>query len=72
MAKKKYEELENQGIRDEARDKGVYLYEVAKEIGISAYSLSRWLSVPVTKSQELQIRRAIKDIYERKYVYERK
>lgn len=64
--KKKYNELENRELRELARDRGVKMYEVAKEIGISPYSLSRWLRVPVTTMQSELISNAIKNIYNEK------
>lgn len=64
--KKKYNELENKELRELARDRGVKMYEVAEEIGISPYSLSRWLRVPVTTMQSELITNAIKNIYNEK------
>lgn len=64
--KKKYNDLENKELRELARDRGVKMYEVAKEIGISPYSLSRWLRVPVTTMQSELIKNAIKNIYNEK------
>lgn len=64
--KKKYNELENKELRELARDRGVKMYEVAEEIGISPYSLSRWLRVPVTTMQSELITNAIRNIYNEK------
>ena len=64
--KKKYNDLENKELRELARDRGVKMYEVAEDIGISPYSLSRWLRVPVTTMQSELIRNAIKNIYNEK------
>ena len=64
--RRKLEEMENRELRDLARDRGVRMYEVAEELGMSPYSLSRWLRVPVTTMQEELIKNAIKNIYNEK------
>lgn len=64
--KRKLEEMENRELRDLARDRGVRMYEIAKELGMSPYSLSRWLRVPVTTMQDELIKNAIKNIYNEK------
>lgn len=64
--KKKLEEMENRELRDLARDRGVRMYEVAEELGMSPYSLSRWLRVPVTTMQDELIKNAINNIYNQK------
>lgn len=64
--RRKLEEMENRELRELARDRGVRMYEVAEELGMSPYSLSRWLRVPVTTMQEELIKNAIKNIYNEK------
>lgn len=64
--RRKLEEMENRELRDLARDRGVRMYEVAEELGMSPYSLSRWLRVPVTTMQDELIKNAIKNVYNQK------
>lgn len=64
--RRKLEDMENRDLRDLARDHGVRMYEVAEELGMSPYSLSRWLRVPVTTMQAELIKNAIKNIYNQK------
>lgn len=64
--RRKLEEMENRELRELARDRGVRMYEVAEELGMSPYSLSRWLRVPVTTMQDELIKNAIKNIYNQK------
>lgn len=64
--RRKLDDMENRELRELARDRGVRMYEVAEELGMSPYSLSRWLRVPVTTMQDELIRNAIKNIYNEK------
>ena len=54
--RRKLDDMENRELRELARDRGVRMYEVAEELGMSPYSLSRWLRVPVTTMQDELIR----------------
>lgn len=64
--RRKLEDMENRELRELARDRGVRMYEVAEELGMSPYSLSRWLRVPVTTMQDDLIKNAIRNIYNQK------
>lgn len=53
--------MENAEIRMEARKRGVPVWKIARELGISEQTLYRWLRVPI--SDELE--KAMREIIER-------
>ena len=59
-------ELENQDVRREVYDKGFYLYEVAEHLGISQYTLNRWLRKPLTTARRKAVLDAVKEMWEDK------
>lgn len=52
--------MENGAIRQKAKANGVPLWKVAKEIGISEPTLTRWLRVPLSPEKERCIENAIR------------
>lgn len=50
---------ENQSVRRAARVAGVPLWRVAKAIGVSEPTLTRWLRVPLPEDKEQRIMTAI-------------
>ena len=59
-------ELENQDVRREVYDKGFFLYEVAEHLGISQYTINRWLRKPLTTARRKAILDAVKEMWEEK------
>ncbi len=55
-------EVNNLGIRLEARGAGVPLWRIAKKLSISEPTLTRLLRVPLTQEKEDQIRAAIMEL----------
>ncbi len=52
----------NSGIRNFARSKGIYLWQIALYLGISEPTIIRWLRAPLTKEREDNILTAIENI----------
>ena len=52
----------NQDIRKHAKDKGVFLYEVADSLGISEPTLTRWLRGKLTAERKTDILNAIDSV----------
>ncbi len=52
--------MQNERIRREAKAAGVFLWEIAQEIGISEPTLTRWLRAPLPAEKATAIREAIK------------
>lgn len=50
---------ENQVVRRAARAAGVPLWRVAKAIGVSEPTLTRWLRVPLSEDKEQRVMAAI-------------
>lgn len=53
---------ENQKIRSVARAAGVPLWQVARLIGVSEPTITRWLRVPLPRDKEEQIMDAIEEL----------
>ncbi len=49
----------NQDIRKHARDRGVFIYEVAESLGISEPTMTRWLRGKLTADRKTDILNAI-------------
>lgn len=49
----------NNDIKQKAKDKGVFLYEVAESLGISEPTMTRWLRGKLTKERKTAILNAI-------------
>ena len=56
----------NQDIRDEAKKNGIFLWEIAGEIGVADTTFSRWLRVEFTEQQKESVMSAMKRIIERR------
>ena len=56
----------NNDIRTEARRNGVYLYEIARELGVHETTVVRWLRGKLTETQTDDIRCAIANVAEQK------
>lgn len=49
----------NQNIRDHAKNRGVFMYEVAESLGISEPTMTRWLRGKLTTERKASILNAI-------------
>jgi transcriptional regulator with XRE-family HTH domain len=52
----------NDDIRLFVRQKGLYLYEVAEQLGISEITLSRWLRKPLKEEKKQAIIKAVNEL----------
>lgn len=52
----------NQDIRDYAAQKGVYLWEIAKELGISEPTMTRMMRTELSEGKRREIEWIINDI----------
>ena len=52
----------NEQLRQQIRDSRVRHYEIARKIGISEFTLSRWLRDELSSDREELIRRAIRAV----------
>lgn len=61
MAKRLNREAEsrNNEVRDYIRNNGLYMWQVAEQIGIHPTEFSRWLRNPLTEEQDRQIAEAV-------------
>lgn len=51
--------MENIAIREAARTAHVYLWEIAKEIGVSEATITRWMRCQLTAEQNSRVMDAI-------------
>lgn len=56
----------NQDIRDRAAQKGVYFWEIARELGISEPTMTRWMRVELPADKRREIRQIIDKITDSK------
>ena len=54
--------VENAKVRVAARIAGVPLWKIAKQIGISEPTLTRWLRIPLSAEREMLIMTAIENL----------
>ena len=52
----------NERIKLRARGAGVPLWKIARELGISEPTITRWLRVPLSAEREAKIRSAIEKL----------
>ena len=52
----------NQDIRDYAAKKGVYFWEIAKALGISEPTMTRWMRVELPEDKRREIEQVISEI----------
>jgi len=58
--------MNNKGFRDYAKSRGIYLWEVAIELGVCQATVTRKLRFPMSESDEKKYRNAVDKIYKRK------
>ncbi len=56
----------NEEIRAAARQKGVYLYEIADALGVSEPTFNRWLRKEMTEQKKIEVFAAIKSIIKKR------
>ena len=49
----------NENLKEQARRRGLPLWRVADAVGVSEWTMTRWLRKPVTEERYKQISRAI-------------
>lgn len=57
--------MENMELRNKIIELRLKNYEVARELGITATSFSRWLQVPLTPAKKELIENAIQKLYQK-------
>ena len=60
----------NEKIKSEIKRRHLYQYQVAAEVGVSEFTLLRWLRMPLTKEREDKLLSAINALSERAYADE--
>jgi len=58
--------MNNHEIREKMREKGIKQWEIADVLGISEFTLSRWLRKEILDSKRQRILEAIESIAKRK------
>ena len=66
MSEKGGGKMSNQELRDEMKAGQVKQWEVAEYMGISEFTLSRWLRKELTAEGKAQVKQAINQIVEQK------
>lgn len=54
--------MNNQDIRNEAKEKGVFLYEVAHKLGVSEPTMVRWLRFELPADKKAKILKTISEL----------
>lgn len=60
------DQMNNHEIREKMREKGIKQWEIADVLGISEFTLSRWLRKEILDSKRQRILEAIESIAKRK------
>ena len=62
MAQKSIAQKENNELREYARSKGVYIWQIAEDLGVCEMTLLRWLRFPLPEDKKSAFIKAVDEI----------